>query len=162
MERVLRRVELVPRRFDDIVSDSAEVLRPLLQEAFNAGKMAGREEAALDIRTKIDDVLSGSATVQPRSAPPSNGTSPSPSAAIPEKRAISGSVKPTIEGMIRAARNGLTVEDIATATGFKINSIRGTLWTLGHDNLAVKRDGRWFSNTSPEGEAEAVGASASH
>lgn len=145
------------RTLNDIISESAEVLRPLLQEAFEAGKTVGRHEAAIDLRTKIDGVLSADAAgklvhVSPKI--PANGVNP--------KRAVSGSVKPVIANLIKGAASGLTIDDIAKATGFKVNSIRGTLWTLGKERAAVKRKGRWFPLGSPKGEAEAVGASANH
>jgi DNA-binding IclR family transcriptional regulator len=60
----------------------------------------------------------------------------------------------------------MTSQEIATLTGFKPNSVRGTLWTLGNEGLAVKRGGRWYPapsssevslNPSEGGVAEAGG-----
>jgi transcription initiation factor IIE alpha subunit len=67
--------------------------------------------------------------------------------------------------MIKNAANGLTANEIAAATNFKLNSVRGTLWTLGNEGLIVKRGGRLYwkaKSSSPEGETEAVRASAHH
>jgi len=134
-------------------------LRPLLQEAFEAGRVIGRDEAALDLRAKIDGVLAAG----PRQASaPVKAIAPH-KASHSGKRAHSGSVKPTISGMIEKAPNGLTADEIHTATNFKPNSIRGTLWTLGNEGLTVRRDGRWYwkaKSSSPEGETEAPTASA--
>lgn len=150
----------IVRSLESIISVASETLRPLLEQAFEAGRVVGREEAALDLRAKIDGVLSITPKPMPlKRAPLKNPPAPS------SKRAISGSVKPAIAEMIENAPNGLTAEEIGTATSFKPNSIRGTLWTLGNEKMIVKRHGRWFwkaKSGSPEGEAEAVGASASH
>jgi hypothetical protein len=141
----------IVRDLQTIISAASEALRPLLEQAFEAGREAGREEAALDLRAKIDGVLS-----VPHS--------PGPAVAF-SKRASSGSVKPTIAEMIKNAANGRTANEIEAATNFKPNSIRGTLWALTNDGLIVKRGGRFYwkaKSSSPEGEAEAVGASAHH
>jgi hypothetical protein len=150
----------IVRSLEAIISTASETLRPLLEQAFEAGRKAGREEATLDLRAKIDGVLSVPHTV------PINPAAPKPTVVTPSsKRASSGSVKPTIAQMIEKATAGLTAGEIGAATNFKPNSIRGTLWTLGNDKLIVKRHGRWFwkaKSGSPERETEAVGASASH
>ena len=156
------------RTLDSIISAATETLRPLLQEAFEAGRDVGREEATADLKSKIVGLLSAGQNAsqdaaEPVVAPDLDVTS--------DKRATQGSVKPTIIRMIvEAAKAGLTTNEITKLTGFKLNSVRGTLWTLGKEGLAVKREGRWYPADNepsqlhriPEGEAEAVGASASH
>lgn len=148
------------RTLENIIAAASDALGPLLREAFEAGRSIGRDEAAVDLRAKIDGVLA----VGPKVTSPSKPVAPK--AAHSSKRATSGSVRPTIAGMIEKAEGGLTADEIHAATNFKPNSIRGTLWTLGNEGLTVKRDGRWYwqaaKNTSPKGEAEAVGASAHH
>jgi hypothetical protein len=125
----------IVRDLQAIISTASEALRPLLEQAFEAGRKAGREEAALDLRAKIDGVLSipHAAPIRPAAPRPAVASS---------KRASSGSVKPAIAEMIKNAANGLTANEIAAATNFKPNSIRGTLWTLGNEGLIVKRSGR--------------------
>jgi hypothetical protein len=158
------------RTLDSIIAASAEALRPLLQEAFEAGRGVGRGEAAADLKAKIVGLLS----IADQSATTDTEEliiTPDLAAVASNGRAAQGSVKPTIARMIvDGAQAGVTSEEITTRTGFKPNTVRGTLWTLGNEGLAVKRGGRWYPvdgdqlalDRVPEGEAEAVGASASH
>lgn len=147
------------RDLNDIISASTGALGALLQEAFEAGRALGRTEAAADLKAKISgllgsDVASVTGTV---AAPVSRTVEPSVSS---EKRATSGSVKPTIARIIaEAVDTGLTTEEVVTITGFKPNSVRGTLWGLGNDGLAVKREGRWFPVAGKNNAPDAHGTS---
>jgi hypothetical protein len=126
------------RTLDTIISASIDALRPLLRDAFESGRAVGREEASADFKAKIASLLSVGPpeTIKLVASDLLVGT---------DKRAVSGSVKPTIARLItESGRAGVTPDDILKATGFKPNSVRGTLWTLGNKGLAVKRDGRWF------------------
>jgi len=137
------------RSLESIIADAAESQRRLLEEAFEAGRAVGRQEAATDLRAKIDGVLS-----QGEPAPMATFVKPSIGN---DKRAVSGSVRPTIERMIiDHASTGLTLDEIEKATGFKHNSIRGTLWTLGNQGIAHKFHGRWFPKASVENKTEAA------
>jgi predicted Rossmann fold nucleotide-binding protein DprA/Smf involved in DNA uptake len=104
----------------------------------------GREEASADLKAKIAGLLSGE--------PPKTIKLVASDLLVgSDKRAVSGSVKPTIERMIaESGRKGVTAEEILKATGFKPNSVRGTLWTLGSNGFAVKRNGRWVSAEAKE------------
>lgn len=147
------------RTLDIIISASSEAQRSLLQEAFDAGRALGREEAAADLKAKISGLLGSdnavaSAVVKSAVAPPSLQVRS-------DKRATSGSVKPTITRIIAGAVDaGLTTEEVVGITGFKPNSVRGTLWALGNEGLATKRDGRWFPVLEKNEAADAGDASA--
>ena len=65
-------------------------------------------------------------------------------------RATQGSVKPTIAKMIAEHEtDGLTPGEITHQTGFKANTVRGTIWTLGQEGSIVKRGSRWYPQPSP-------------
>jgi len=131
------------RTLDIIISSSAEAQRSLLREAFEAGRAMGREEAAADLRAKISGLLGSDIAVVTATVTPATVSAAPPVGS--DKRATSGSVKPTITRIIaEAAEAGLTTEDVVSTTGFKPNSVRGTLWALGNEGIAVKRNGRWF------------------
>ena len=135
-------LEFTVRSLENIISDSMSAHRHLLQEAFDAGRNIGREEAAAYLRAQIDGVLSSNHGALEDAT--KSVTKPTV-AADPDKRAVAGSVRPTILRMIISSANtGLTQDEIAKETGFKFNSVRGTLWALGRDGVAVKRDNRWF------------------
>jgi hypothetical protein len=128
--------------FNAIVAKSTDALRPLLQEAFEAGRSVGRDEASADLKGKIASLLSGD-------RPSLHAIEDAdPVAPANVARAASGSVKPRIAKLIQDAKDGLTTQDIGRITGFKHNSIRGTLWGLGKDGVAENRGGRWFPKNS--------------
>lgn len=157
---------------DSIISASSEALRPLIEEAFELGRDAGRSEASAEMKAKLADLLSDNHRATPPVAASAvvSPIAPATRAAdTSDKRAKPGSVRPAIMQMIADTDAGVTSEEIVKATGFKPNSVRGTLWTLGHEGLAVKRGNRWYSpprgddGIPPEGGvAEAVGASAKY
>jgi hypothetical protein len=127
-------LEPILHTLENIIAASAEAVR----EAFELGRNVGRTEASADLRAKIDDLLSAG---QNAPAAPSSDRS----AVSSDGRATQGSVKPTIARMIaESGTDGLTAGKIIDITGFKPNSVRGTLWGLGHDGSIVKRAGRWY------------------
>jgi hypothetical protein len=113
---------------DKIISASSETLRPLIEKAFELGYDA----AVAEMKTKLADLT------------PLNPNEES------SGRAKSGSVKPAIRQMIVETNVGLTLDEIVKATGFKPNSVRGTLWTLSREGLAVKHKNRWSCPKRPQ------------
>jgi len=65
-------------------------------------------------------------------------------AADTEGRAPSGTVKPGIKALIENASNGITAPEIIEKTGFKENSVRGTLSALKAEGFAERRGELWF------------------
>ena len=126
------------RELNDIISASIEATRPLLREAYESGRAVGRAEASGVLKEKINNLLS--ADIGKPDDPPE------PVAIAPHsgKRAAQGSVKPKIVRILEDSGAGLETDEICQITGCKPNSVRGTLWALSKEGVAVKRDGRWF------------------
>ena len=133
------------RDLDTIVSASALLIR----EAFEAGRHAGRAEASADLKAKLADFLSSG-----QGAPSTE--SPGRAVMSSDERATQGSVKPKIVQLVaESAATGTTATEITNRTGFKPNTVRGTLWTLGHEGSIFKRAGRWYPVISHVDEDDA-------
>lgn len=136
------------RTINDILSDVGGVLRPLIVEAFDLGRQAGRDEAARDLREKIEGVLSGQLPVERAPVIVTGPVTPPEglleSLPIPAQRAAPGTVKPVIEALIRNTLFGMTTEEITARAGVKHNSVRGTLHTLKNEGKVERRGNRWF------------------
>lgn len=134
------------RTLDSIIAASAEAFQPLLQEAFEAGRSAGRAEAD-DLRAKMAALISVG-----QSLPPVVAVSPGAGATTGDLgRAIQGSVKPRIAKLIAdSGTSGVTPSEITYITGFKANTVRGTIWTLGQEGSIVKRGSRWYPRPVPD------------
>ena len=143
------------RSIDDIISDAASILRPLLAEAFEAGRALGRQEGSDDIRKKLADVIGPQFTDAGRSYRPTLEQEAViiQRAAESVARASPGSVKPVVLDFVRE-NPGLTQDQIREKTGIKHNSVRGTLWQLSTEKLIERRAGKWFPR-SEENEASA-------
>lgn len=128
------------RTIDQIKASASASFDQLLSEAFEAGRVIGRGEAASELRNKLADFLD----VEPVAAGP----------IIMEHqaggRATPGSVKPTILNLI-IENPGLSQDEIQQKTGFKPNSVRGTLWTLSAQDKAIhKVSGYWYPGPEKE------------
>lgn len=148
------------RTLESIISEAAESQQAAIREAFEAGRAIG-QQAADDLREKLAELLSVNQTGRTAHPDPVE-PAPKTKAETPKKRAPTGSVKPAIVKVIAESPKGVTADEIVGLTGFKPNSVRGTLWTLNNEGTIVKRQGRWFPSSSPEGEAEGVAPSAHH
>jgi hypothetical protein len=113
-------------QIEDIQSRATQDVRKLLEEAFEAGRANMKRELAT--------FLSGGDT-----APMTVTVSP----ADTEGRAPSGTVKPGIKALIENAGNGITASQIIEKTGFKENSVRGTLSALKAEGFAERRGELW-------------------
>lgn len=144
------------RDIQKMISDAADALRPLIEEAFAAGKDEGRREAADEFKAKIGAILG-------EESAPSKPSTPSVTGAPDEEaRAPSGTVKPAVLRLIRESQGGITTTEITRLTGFKHNSIRGTLWGLQKEGKITKRGNRWVGHTASDAEPEQRPASSNH
>lgn len=50
----------------------------------------------------------------------------------------------------------MTTAEIVSHTGFKHNSVRGTLWTLAQERLVAKNGMRWVATPTNTGESEGL------
>jgi DNA-binding transcriptional ArsR family regulator len=64
------------------------------------------------------------------------------------RRATAGTVKPAILKIIQDSVEGITAADIHERTGFRPNSVRGTLSTLRTEGLIYKKKDLWFAVSS--------------
>jgi hypothetical protein len=150
---------------DALLSKASVALRPLLEEAYSAGMADGRRQAANEFRSKIDSALrtalaegepSPSLITAPRQKAPRQSATESEA----ETRATPGTVKPTILNLIRSSPHGLTTREIEEQTGFKHNSVRGTVWALhSRDQLIARSGDRWVDAKNETPPADAEGAS---
>jgi hypothetical protein len=121
---------------EDILSRATNGLRELLKEAYEAGRY--------DMRRELAAFLTGVDTPQStmRSAIPVPTAIPVPD----EGRAPAGTVKPAIKALIENAAKGITASEIIEKTGFKENSVRGTLSALKTEGFAARQGDLWFLN----------------
>ena len=136
-------------RIDQLLSEIGPALRPLLDSVYQAGYADGRNAATAELRSKMSAIL-GDAPAEPIEAY-GNPTPSEPDA--DGERAPPGTVKPAILKLIQEHPEGLTRMEIVKLTGFKINSIRGTLWQLhAGDRSILTHKGKWY----PRGSAQYV------
>jgi hypothetical protein len=111
-------------------------LRKLLEEAFEAGRADGKRE--------ITDLLSN--VLRPQEIVPIGTPMPLLHAGIAngDGRARSGTVKPAIKELIEKSPNGIRASDIIERTGFKDNSVRGTLAALRAEGFAERHGEVWI------------------
>jgi hypothetical protein len=132
------------RDISDIILDGGTALERLLREAFDAGVEHGRNDAVALLKQQIVGFL---ANPQPTFLG---------SAAVPDTldteteekqpRAAPGTVKPTIIRMITdGGLFGTTTEELIERTGFKPNSVRGTVSTLQSEGIITKHGDRWHT-----------------
>lgn len=133
-----------------VVAD-ADTLRARLTEAFEAGRAQGKREASNEVRTKLVGFFDSmeapdSAPVMAQTESETNHLPVQPPLQTANgARATPGTVKPTIARLISTATGGLTTEDIVKQTGFKENSVRGTLHNLQNEGTINKSENRWFA-----------------
>lgn len=125
---------------DTILARATGDIRKLLEEAFEAGRVAARDEiqrgisAYLSLGTKPMPSLLGSCAESPTITATEQTA----------ERAPMGTVKPAIKELIENADRGITASEIIEKTGFKENSVRGTLSALKTDGFAERRGELWF------------------
>jgi hypothetical protein len=144
---------------DEILADIAKALRPVLEAALADVRDASKRDAAIEFKAKLNAMFD--------SGPGDRGPLEAAAAAKPEKiqyapppprkaskgRATPGTVKPQILDAVRQMPEGTSTKDIATLTGFKYNSVRGTLWLLKKEGQVMNKDEKWFP-VSPERKLE--------
>lgn len=139
--------------FDDIAMDAAVALRPLLQRAYDAGRLAGRQEMYVEVQSRLGSLLS---PLSPDVLPVRRVSDEDGNPVSDSGRAPPGTVKPLIAKVLEEHPEGLTIDDIEAISGVKPNSVRGTLYSLKNDGVSEKRGNRWF-HVSQMNEAPAEG-----
>jgi hypothetical protein len=148
--------------FEEIVAATSETFRIALRRAYDAGRDAGKAEAAADLRSRMMRVLDLGASVGAENVIAAVQTG----WVVPDgpwsgsDRALPGSVKPAITKAVMNHPEGLTTEQVRKLTGAKANTVRGTLWTLSTtEGIIERRDGKWFptrkTNEAADGQSAA-------
>jgi hypothetical protein len=111
------------------------------KEAFDGGKVIGKNIAAAELRAKVAGILNDAPAKEtaPPEPPPEDDETEA-------KRARRGSVRPAVVEALRKAPNGLKTNEVAEHTGMNENSVRGTLNILLDELVTVKKGDRWFLN----------------
>lgn len=126
------------RKLEDIVSDVTR----LAQEAYELGSAEG----AAKLRAELAAILI------PQEASSRGGvvlgvlatTEVADTGHVVVEKARMGTVKPGIIRLINETPTGLTQDEIIEKTGFKSNSVRGTLHTIFTEGLVERRSGRYY------------------
>jgi hypothetical protein len=130
----------------EAASEIQELLKIVYLDGYEAGRNAGRKEMAEEVRNKFAAMLDvGSDAVMDGVSPEDDGQSGG--------RAAPGTVKPAVLSLIKSSAEGMTTAEIRTATGFKPNSIRGTLWALNTQDKLIEQNGdRWVVRNNSAGK----------
>ena len=140
------------RDISQIHAEGSEGITLLIQEAYEAGRIAGAADAKRRFQSKLASLLSDGSDVAPTADDLPESEQPS---SLPEKtselvqhtskRASPGSVKPQVAALVAKYIDGISAEMIAQVTGFKFNSVRGTLWTLGNEGVVERQGSKWYA-----------------
>jgi hypothetical protein len=125
---------------DKLASQATDYVARLVREAYEMGRQ--------DMRRELMALLSPSRTdeVSTRLHYDTN-------ASEPRTKAPPGTVKPAILALIQQSP-GVTTEHVISTTGFKENSVRGTLSTLAKEDRITRSRNKWFVKTikAPDGD----------
>ena len=132
--------------------------KKLLDEAFERGREVGRSEAMAEFKARLagltDTLIRSDAEAPESEQPTDKGVGAEREAEVQDtKRASPGSVKPTIAKLV-SERPGITTRDVERLTGFKLNTIRGTIWTLQKEGVIERREEGIYP-LAPKHEADA-------
>ena len=129
---------------DKLASRASADLTRLLREAYEIGRE--------DMRRELMALLSPSRNDAPPLGPVYDTNASDP--AVPRTKAPPGTVRPAILRLVEQSA-GVTTEHIIRTTGFKENSVRGTLSTLAKEDRIERRLNEWFAKKikAPGGEA---------
>jgi hypothetical protein len=132
---------------DKLASRASADITRALWEAYEIGRE--------DMRRELMALLSPS-----RNDAPPPGPLYDTNASEPRAKAPPGTVRPAILSMIELS-SGVTTEHIIRTTGFKENSVRGTLSTLAKELRIERRGNEWFVKKIKASDGEPTEASKS-
>jgi hypothetical protein len=145
------------RDLKDILSSGSASIVALLQEAYDAGLASGKASAESDLKARVATLFELS-PVEPTTATATatdhgaRAATPKPADLVKDfgtalaqgsQRAAPGTVKPQILKLITDHPLGFSTEELIAVTGFKPNSVRGTLSTLQSEGAIGKVEGVW-------------------
>ncbi|CAO4139439.1 hypothetical protein [Methylorubrum aminovorans] len=146
-------------KFSSLIDQLAHQHRVDLDAAFERGREVGRQEAVTAFKARLASLtdmsdLTAGAAIDARADVSKAGEDTGGADTGSADRAPPNSIKPALARLIRE-QPGLTTMDIRRITGFKPNTIRGTLYALGKEGEIKHSEGRWYSEAQKD---EAAGA----
>jgi hypothetical protein len=136
---------------DDLARAFGGNIRELLEKAYSAGFLAGSTQAKVELKSKLNSILSDSVVGFQAPNPPPVATEIVRQVRVKsDNRAPSGSVRPAITEIMTKAGRGVSTEEIfdllhkSGRADIKRNTVRGTLNIMKAKNLSEKRGGLWF------------------
>lgn len=123
-----------PPTIEDLLSRATDSLRELLREAYEAGRESMKSELAAFLTSGSSHHTTVRTAIPVQMAIPVSE----------EARATPGTVKPRIMALIEYAKDGITTSEIIEKTGFKENSVRGTLSALKAEGFAERHGEFWY------------------
>lgn len=137
-----------PKSLSDIIAASGSAFRDLLTEAYASGHEAGFDAGYQAAISRVMGAVKLVAT-PPDGEPEARvitgemRVTEGHDGAEMDVRAAPGTVKPAIEKLVKESA-GITMQEIVERTGFKLNSVRGTLYTLKSEGSVDKWGEQWF------------------
>jgi len=137
------------RTLDDIVADMAR----LVHEAHELGRADGAApfgRLRAKLKANLAAILDSESELTNERLNPQNerilslSDSRDHGSDVGVERAPMGTVKPAIVRLINETPAGLTQDEIIERTGFKSNSVRGTLYSIVNEGLVQRKSGRFF------------------
>jgi len=142
---------------DHLLENAMAEVAKAMHAAFNAGKESGLQEARTELAEKLSSMIGSIASHKPeRSLISSAGERP-PTDRPSQKRAPQGSIKPALLRALEPYPLGLPASDIVASTGFKENTVRGTLRQLLAEGKVLKRNNFWLIAKKDEGSPAFAG-----
>ncbi|PZV37477.1 hypothetical protein [Mesorhizobium kowhaii] len=147
---------------NELLATAEKSIRAAIEAAyksgFDEGKKLGEREAAAGFKSRLaslfvdDEADTAHSSTKINELFTNSGDSPATGDA---ERATPGTVKPAILDVVAKANRGISTKDIARATNFKYNSVRGTLWTLRKEHAIEKNEnGKWVAASAIHKEAK--------
>jgi hypothetical protein len=129
-------------RVSEATSSFTQLLDEAYSQGFNDGLAAGKQETGDQLLKFIASMNTDHIPAIIRNEPPSSDEG---------ERVPPGTVKPTVLQTIQQFPDGISIRDIEKLTGFKHNSIRGTVWLLQKEGSVQKGEGNlWIPSPHPE------------
>jgi hypothetical protein len=132
----------------DITPAISRMIEEAYQQGYSQGFAAGKQEAG-------QELLQFVASMNTANIPVLYDVTMEGTAALSNEsdKQPPGTVKPAVLKAIQDSSTGLSIRQIEQKTGFKYNSIRGTVWLLQKEGLVVKGEGNlWVAALDQPGD----------
>jgi hypothetical protein len=140
-----------PEDMDRLLVDLLAGVEEAAKKFYTAGLNEGRKLATAEMAVKLSNVIGG--VIPP--SPPDAKMQPAGLSSQEDrrKRAPQGTIKPALLKALTDYQAGLSSSDLVALTGFKENTVRGTLRQLLIEGAVEKRGQFWAVAIKNEGPA---------